>query len=267
MSSVTPADLERERAILGALILCPSVMHELREFRADDFASAAHGEIFRTLEGIRGSIDIDALANELDIYGTLQAVGGRAALEALVEDRPLLRDMRDRLAATIHERRGGARNVAIGLPALEARVAGFRRGELVVLAGECAEDLGFELASGAARAGYRVVVASDPSVAPLERLRRLDLLVLLEPSSGVDGRTGLLQARRSARAYDLSCVAVTRNLHASIVSELADVSLLVYASRRERERDVVTVVGGRRGECPGQVELLRDKSGRLAEEA
>jgi replicative DNA helicase len=80
-------DLAAERAVLGAVVMDNAVLANVAEvLTQDDFANAAHGEIFSAmlaLDSKQSRVDPLTLAEELKIRGQLAAIGGPQYLQQL----------------------------------------------------------------------------------------------------------------------------------------------------------------------------------------
>ena len=82
-----PQALDVEEAVLGALLLDPNVVSEVREQLVSEcFYKEAHRKIFEAITALadrKEPIDILTVANELERRGELEEVGGRAFLSRL----------------------------------------------------------------------------------------------------------------------------------------------------------------------------------------
>src|SRR5713226_4471327 len=80
-------DLAAERAVLGAVLADNAVIAEVAErVQPDDFASAAHAQIFAamiSLDAAQRTVDHLTLSEELKTRGQLAAVGGPPYLMGL----------------------------------------------------------------------------------------------------------------------------------------------------------------------------------------
>jgi len=89
---VPPQSLESERALLGALLLKPDVIHDVSDLiRADSFYAEKHRIIFGAMRELaeRGEpIDQLTLSQRLSDQGLLERAGGRAYLAELVSAAP-----------------------------------------------------------------------------------------------------------------------------------------------------------------------------------
>ncbi|CBK43896.1 Replicative DNA helicase [Nitrospira defluvii] len=87
--TMPPHDLDAERAILGAILLCPAVLATVGELvQETDFYDSHHQGIFSAmcrLENAGGAIDHIVVAEELKRRGLLEKVGGSAAVAELIE--------------------------------------------------------------------------------------------------------------------------------------------------------------------------------------
>lgn len=87
--SMPPHDPEAERAILGAILLCPTVLPTVSELVTEqDFYDAPHRAIFAAmcrLWDAGRAIDHITVSEELKRAGTLQEVGGSAAVAELIQ--------------------------------------------------------------------------------------------------------------------------------------------------------------------------------------
>jgi replicative DNA helicase len=86
-------DLAAERAVLGAVLADNTVLANVAEVvHADDFASAAHSQIFDAMIGLDASsktVDHLTLSEELKVRGQLSSVGGPAYLMGLDQVVPI----------------------------------------------------------------------------------------------------------------------------------------------------------------------------------
>ncbi|MCE7976330.1 MAG: replicative DNA helicase [Nitrospira sp. NTP1] len=87
--ALPPHDLDAERAILGAILLCPTVLATVGELvQETDFYASHHRAIFSAmcqLESAGGAIDYILVVEELRRAGLLEKVGGSAAVAGLIE--------------------------------------------------------------------------------------------------------------------------------------------------------------------------------------
>jgi replicative DNA helicase len=87
-----PANVDAEKTILGAILLDNAAHAEAAEkLESDDFSLDSHRRIFLRMSELmdaQRAVDIVTLANELDRYKELDAVGGRAYLFSLTEGLP-----------------------------------------------------------------------------------------------------------------------------------------------------------------------------------
>ncbi len=87
--TIPPHDLDAERAILGAILLCPAVLTTVGErLQEADFYDSRHQAIFSAmcrLENAGGAIDHIVVSEELRREGLLGKVGGNAAVAELME--------------------------------------------------------------------------------------------------------------------------------------------------------------------------------------
>src|SRR5687767_9737961 len=87
--SLPPHDSEAERAILGAILLCPIVLGTVCELLTEpDFYDSPHRSIFAAMcrLGDAGrAIDHITVSEELKRVGALQEVGGSAAIAELIQ--------------------------------------------------------------------------------------------------------------------------------------------------------------------------------------
>ncbi len=83
-----PHDLDTEQAVLGAILLDPSMLVRAQEFlTANEFCSSRHQQIFQAMVNLfnRGeSPDLLTLGDALDAEGQLVTIGGRATLAELM---------------------------------------------------------------------------------------------------------------------------------------------------------------------------------------
>lgn len=89
---VPPQSLEAERALLGALLLKPEVVHDVSDIiRAESFYAEKHRLIFMTMRELaeRGEpIDLLSLSERMQGQGLLERSGGRAYLAELAAAAP-----------------------------------------------------------------------------------------------------------------------------------------------------------------------------------
>lgn len=89
---VPPQSLDSERALLGALLLKPDVIHDVGDMvRTDSFYAEKHRAIFEAMRDLseRGEpIDILTLAERLTAKGLLERSGGRAYIAELAASAP-----------------------------------------------------------------------------------------------------------------------------------------------------------------------------------
>ncbi len=87
-----PANLEAERALLGAILMYNDLFEEVQELTdPEDFALPAHQRIFRAMQGMRlqqMGLDLVSLTEWLHTKGELEAVGGPEAISDLVAGIP-----------------------------------------------------------------------------------------------------------------------------------------------------------------------------------
>lgn len=87
--AIPPHDLDAERAILGAILLCPAVLATVGELvQETDFYDSRHQAIFSAmcrLENAGSTIDHIVVSEELRREGLLEKVGGSAAVAELIE--------------------------------------------------------------------------------------------------------------------------------------------------------------------------------------
>ena len=115
-----------ERAVLGAVLLDPTLWPLIAGLRSDDFALDAHRRIFGRMLGLVESsrpIDLVILVNELDRHGELQVVNGVGYVSGLTDglpDRPL-----DALRHYVDEvrKRAGLRCIVRAADSIRERVA------------------------------------------------------------------------------------------------------------------------------------------------
>jgi len=128
LAHTLPANIEAERAILGAILLDNSAYNEAAEhLRADDFSLDSHRRIYARMMALMDSsrpIDLITLVEELDRAKELQAIGDVGYVSSLLDgvpDRPsiehYIRIVRDKalLRGLIH-----AANAAIARAAEQA---------------------------------------------------------------------------------------------------------------------------------------------------
>lgn len=89
---IPPQSLESERALLGALLLKPDVIHDVLDLiRPDSFYAEKHRLIFRVMHELaeRGEpIDLISLSQRMQDQGLLEKAGGRSYLAELVGSAP-----------------------------------------------------------------------------------------------------------------------------------------------------------------------------------
>jgi len=86
-----PASMEAERSILGAILLDSLLFDQAAELKPDDFSLDGHRRIFsrmRDLQDTGRPVDMITLAEELDRYKEVEAVGGVAYLSSLIDGVP-----------------------------------------------------------------------------------------------------------------------------------------------------------------------------------
>ena len=95
LAHTMPANVEAERAILGAILLDNSAYHESAEhLRAEDFSLDSHRRIYARMVELMGSsrpIDLITLVEELDRAKELQTIGDVGYVSSLLDgvpDRP-----------------------------------------------------------------------------------------------------------------------------------------------------------------------------------
>jgi replicative DNA helicase len=89
-SRIPPHSLEAERAVLGALLLeRESLPRAIEILRGSDFYKEGHRQIYSSMVALferNEPVDLLTLSEELRRQGTLEEVGGAAALASLVEE-------------------------------------------------------------------------------------------------------------------------------------------------------------------------------------
>lgn len=89
-SRIPPHSLEAERAVLGALLLeRESLPRAIEVLRGSDFYKEGHRQIYSSMVALferNEPVDLLTLSEELRRQGTLEEVGGAAALASLVEE-------------------------------------------------------------------------------------------------------------------------------------------------------------------------------------
>lgn len=92
INRVPPQSLESERALLGALLLKPDVLHDVADsVRPESFYAEKHRIIYEAMRELseRGEpIDLLSLSERLNGNGNLERIGGRAYLAELVGSAP-----------------------------------------------------------------------------------------------------------------------------------------------------------------------------------
>jgi replicative DNA helicase len=87
-----PANIEAERAVLGALMIDPDAIVKIANFlRAEDFYRERHGWIYEAMASLnehREPLDFVTLTDELERRGQLEEVGGPAYLTDLIASTP-----------------------------------------------------------------------------------------------------------------------------------------------------------------------------------
>lgn len=87
-----PANIEAERAVLGALMIDPDAIVKVANFlRAQDFYRERHGWIYDAMTSLnerREPLDFVTLTDELERRGQLEEVGGPAYLTDLIASTP-----------------------------------------------------------------------------------------------------------------------------------------------------------------------------------
>lgn len=91
-SRVPPQSLDSERALLGALLLKPDVIHDVADsIKPDSFYAERHRIIYEAMRDLseRGEpIDMLTLSERLTANGTLERAGGRAYIAELANSAP-----------------------------------------------------------------------------------------------------------------------------------------------------------------------------------
>lgn len=89
---IPPQSLESERALLGALLLKPDVIHDVGDtVRADSFYAEKHKIIYEAMRALSDKgepIDLLSLSERLQSLAQLERIGGRAYLAELVNAAP-----------------------------------------------------------------------------------------------------------------------------------------------------------------------------------
>jgi replicative DNA helicase len=89
---LAPHDLDAERCVLGAMMMSPDAIVDVREvLKADDFYRATHQVIFEAIEEMYGAgepVDFVTVHGRLDARGQSQRVGGVLALHGMVHETP-----------------------------------------------------------------------------------------------------------------------------------------------------------------------------------
>ena len=92
INRIPPQSLESERALLGALLLKPDVLHDVADsVRPESFYAEKHRIIYEAMRELseRGEpIDLLSLSERLTGNGNLERIGGRAYLAELVGSAP-----------------------------------------------------------------------------------------------------------------------------------------------------------------------------------
>ena len=81
-------NLEAEEAVLGALLLDPSALTEVPFLQSEDFYGAFNQRIYECIQALAREakpVDLVSVAGWLERNGTLQQIGGRMQLSALLE--------------------------------------------------------------------------------------------------------------------------------------------------------------------------------------
>jgi len=90
LDRVLPHNEDAERAVLGAILLDPQVMHEIFELIDENsFYHTGHGIIYRAIRELyqrNSALDIVTITEELSSQGKLDAIGGAFYLTTLVEN-------------------------------------------------------------------------------------------------------------------------------------------------------------------------------------
>ena len=88
LPKIQPHDLEAERAVLGSVLLSPTVLTRAQEFLTrDDFYHGPHRVIFDALTDLAEQsegIDLVTLSDRIESKGQLEKVGGRGTLAELL---------------------------------------------------------------------------------------------------------------------------------------------------------------------------------------
>ena len=92
INRIPPQSLESERALLGALLLKPDVLHDVADsVRPESFYAEKHRIIYEAMRELseRGEpIDLLSLSERLSGNGNLERIGGRTYLAELVGSAP-----------------------------------------------------------------------------------------------------------------------------------------------------------------------------------
>lgn len=187
-------DSEAETSVVAGLLACPDTFLDVCDvLSVDDFAGAAHAEVFAAMlacDAAGRPLDVVTVSEELRRSGSLERVGGVAALRSLLS-RAVLAESVPAHAAIVAERAQLRRLVAAGR---DISLLPQRPGISAADALSEAERRVFEL--GSSRSSSSMVAMSEAVPAMLEDLARARSSVLLGHATGfpgLDAMTGGLQ--------------------------------------------------------------------------
>lgn len=104
-----PHDLAAERAVLGAVLLSPDVLHEAAAagIEATSFYREPHRQVWRAMvtASRSGSLDVVSLAGTMETAGTLEQVGGYSYLAGLPASVPSVVGIRTHIDTVLRKAR------------------------------------------------------------------------------------------------------------------------------------------------------------------
>jgi replicative DNA helicase len=185
-----PINVEVERALLGALLVSPGLLHTTDGLADDLFGLPAHRLVYRSIAALGAGADLVSVTAHLDETGALAAAGGPEAVSGLVDGMPRLASVRhyvEVLRDTAYRRRaaraGHALSLAAANPDPDAASDAVRR----IATGLLAEGLRTRLATGAELAEAELAGYTErtrvPTACAVFGLPALDALASLHRGS------------------------------------------------------------------------------------
>lgn len=226
MSDDTPANLsdsEAETSVVAGLLAAPDTFLDVSEIlTAEDFSGRAHAQVFAAITACDSAglaLDVVNVSEELRRAGSLEKVGGVAALKSLAE-RAVLSDSVVEHARIVHERAQLRRVIRAGREIAElGRKPELTANEAVAAAEQKVFELGARRSTGSMTGLDRAI----PEM--LEDIARARSSVLLGHSTGfpgLDRMTGGLQpgqllivAARPSMGKSAFAVQVARHIAAT----------------------------------------------------